>query len=1170
MEPAPPARPAPEAKPAAEPPARLAPAAPAAPSPPPKVPPAAPVASKPAAAVLPDTVAPAITVESPSGTGRFGAALVVRGRVSDSGAGSAPGSVRSLFYQVVGSAELLGDVQFDGGGRFAIEIPAAGLAGAQKVTLVAFDAAGNSSQRTLLFEPEEVAPARSAAAPKAEVAVRTAAAVPPPAPTAPAEAAQEAPPPASRPRGDGPLVSLQEPEGGVFYGARLTLEGAVADSAEAGESAADIARLRYEISGEPPLAGDIAYDVWGGFLLNLDTGRLTGTRTLGVLARDNYGRTAERRLTIHDGRLPPRLSLRFPGQDSQYGARLLVSGRVEDPYAGLRPAGGIESVTLEILSAEYRADSRPTRLRLNPGPEGAFETVLLTGEWAGPQSLTVSARGWNKTQADLSVRLLPGGSDIPSFAVVSGDGQAMLSWEPVPLASAYSVFYREGSGGEAGAAGWQRVDRAQSPCNLRGLVNGRLYSFRLLALSSEAPELSSADVPGIPLAPQTLQPTVTGEYQQIRLAWRQIPGASAYEIWRKDGEGGAFRLQSDSTESVYVDRDVRYGTTYHYRIRPDGVGSLSAPGSGRTAALPVRKAELAATIPLATARGIALGWSYAWVAAGGDGLRIYDIHDPASPQLVATLATHDARAVAIQADRVYIADGEHGLQIADASEPLRPALLGSRTTEEACDVVVRGNYAYVADGARGLRVIDVSDPRRPERVASYDCPDARAVAAAGQRVLVADRRAGLFILDVSLPEKPVLLGSLATEQAQDLAVEGDLAFVADGPKGLKIIDVENPAAPRLLGSYDTTDARGIAVRGHYAFLADGQGGLRILDVSDPRRPVQFEMEEVRGAAAVAVQEDHVFLAHQAGLSVLRVLLTGSSFEIGSVDVGGKAFALSVSGDLAFVAGHEAGVAVVDISDTAALDGRKPLARWRGGYIEAIAATGGLVLAADQGQGLVVLRAPRVGGSSAWEPLAVVQLAGRATGIAANGRYGYVTVDGLGLEIFDLEDSRSPRLVGSFAAPSLRDVCVRGKLAYVAGDRWGLGIVDLSEPTLPVLKSRLEGCAARKVVVQGERLYAVTAGGVVGFDVSGPGAPRELFFYDTPQAEDLEVRDSYLYVAEGYRGLKVIDCGSPGGPRAVSACDGLYAVDVAVRGEYALIVDSVSLKAVQVLVPEWLR
>ncbi len=1026
--------------------------------------------------------------------------------------------------------------------------------------------------RAVQPEPARIVPAGAPAAP-------TEVASPPPVPVAPAEAAtapvpprKEAPTAEPEASGDGPLVTLQVPEGGVFYGARLTLEGVVADSAEAGESAADIASLRYEISGEPRMAGDIAYDVWGGFLLNMDTSRLTGSRTLGVLARDKHGRSAERRLPIHDGRLPPGLSLRLPAQDSQYGARLLVSGRVEDPYAGLRPGGGIESVTLEILSAEYRAESRPTRLRLNPDPGGAFETVLLTGEWAGPQNLTVSARGWNKTRADLSLRLLPGGSAIPSFTVASGDGQVLLSWEQVPLASAYSVFYCEGSGGEAGDPGWHRLDRVQSPYNLRQLANGQRYTFRLVALSAEAPELSSAALPGIPLSAQTLQPTVTGEYQQLRLAWRAIPGAAAYEIWRKDGEDGTFRLLPGvSSESERVDRDVRYGTTYHYRIRPEGVGSLSAPGSGRTAALPVRKVELAAAIPEAGARGVALSWSYAWVAAGGDGLRIYDIHDPASPRLVATLATHDARAVAIHGDRAYIADGRHGLQIADATDPLHPALLGGRITEEACDVAVQGNYAYVADGAKGVRVIDVSDPRRPERVASFDCQDARAVAADGARVFVADRRAGLIVLDVSLPEQPVLLGSLATEDARDLSLAGNLAFVADGEKGLKIVDLADPARPRLVGTYDTTEARAVAVAGRHAYLADGAGGLRVIDVSDPPRPVQFAVEPFPAAGAVSVSEDHVFLAHREGLSVVRVLLKGDSFEVGSLDVGGKAFGLCLSGDLAFVAGHEAGVTVADVRDPASLGRQKPLARWKGGYVEALTAVGGLVLAADQDRGLVVLRVPPPSAdSSSWEPLAVVPLAGRATGVAAEGRYGYVTAERVGLEVFDLQDSRAPRLVGSFAAPSLRDVCVRGKLAYVAGEGWGLGVIDLSEPTAPVLTGRLEGCPARRVVVEGERLYAVTAEGIVVFDLSGSGLPRELFVYKTPHAENLEVRGSYLYVAEGYRGLKVVDAGRPGSLRVVSACDSLYAVDAAVRGEYALVVDSVSLKAVQVLVPEWLR
>ena len=53
------------------------------------------------------------------------------------------------------------------------------------------------------------------------------------------------------------------------------------------------------------LALALVFALAGGFLLNLDTGRLTGSRTLRVVARDRHGRTVERRLSLHDGRLPP-------------------------------------------------------------------------------------------------------------------------------------------------------------------------------------------------------------------------------------------------------------------------------------------------------------------------------------------------------------------------------------------------------------------------------------------------------------------------------------------------------------------------------------------------------------------------------------------------------------------------------------------------------------------------------------------------------------------------------------------------------------------------------------------------------------------------------------------------------------------------------------------------
>jgi hypothetical protein len=88
----------------------------------------------------------------------------------------------------------------------------------------------------------------------------------------------------------------------------------------------------------------------------------------------------------------------------------------------------------------------------------------------------------------------------------------------------------------------------------------------------------------------------------------------------------------------------------------------------------------AASMPLADARSLYVARSYAFVAAGKNGLVVVDVETPTEPRI----------------DQVYTAGGE----INDA----RDVKLGITYTSQ---------FAYVADGHNGLRVIQLTSPETP-------------------------------------------------------------------------------------------------------------------------------------------------------------------------------------------------------------------------------------------------------------------------------------------------------------------------------------------------------------------------------------------------------------------------------------------------------------------------
>jgi len=278
-----------------------------------------------------------------------------------------------------------------------------------------------------------------------------------------------------------------------------------------------------------------------------------------------------------------------------------------------------------------------------------------------------------------------------------------------------------------------------------------------------------------------------------------------------------------------------------------------------------------------------------------------------------------AQAVVVTNGLAYAAAGGDGLAILDVSNPATPAQLGSYETEgPAEDVAILGDRAFAAVDYVGLVILDVSDPANPVRLGGYDTQVGGytgGVAVSGNLAFVAGEDAGLVIVDVSDPANPVRLGGYDAYAAWDVVLSGDRAFVAEG-SGLVILDVSDPANPVRLGSYDSKGfAYGVAVSGDRAFVADRNGGLVILDVSDPTRPVRLGGYDTEGLTwHVAVSGDRAFVADgSAGLVILDVSDPANLVRIGGYDSMHFALNITVLGDLAFVAGSTPGLTVLALS-----------------------------------------------------------------------------------------------------------------------------------------------------------------------------------------------------------------------------------------------------------------
>jgi hypothetical protein len=146
-----------------------------------------------------------------------------------------------------------------------------------------------------------------------------------------------------------------------------------------------------------------------------------------------------------------------------------------------------------------------------------------------------------------------------------------------------------------------------------------------------------------------------------------------------------------------------------------------------------------ATVALQDARASALQFRYLFVT-DATGLRVIDVTDPAAPVLdEALVPIGDAHRIYVARTYAYVAAGQQGLAIIDVWKPREPKLVeffssGGELNDTRDVIVATTNaslFAYVADGVNGIRVLQLTSPEsqpgfygfspapRPQLIASY-------------------------------------------------------------------------------------------------------------------------------------------------------------------------------------------------------------------------------------------------------------------------------------------------------------------------------------------------------------------------------------------------------------------------------------------------------------------
>ncbi|HET7797356.1 MAG TPA: hypothetical protein VFK72_05705, partial [Nevskia sp.] len=151
--------------------------------------------------------------------------------------------------------------------------------------------------------------------------------------------------------------------------------------------------------------------------------------------------------------------------------------------------------------------------------------------------------------------------------------------------------------------------------------------------------------------------------------------------------------------------------------------------------------RIESVVPVTGLRSTALQFRYLF-AVTERGLETFDVTEPARPVAVsgALITLRDGHRVYLARTFAYVAAGSEGLVIVDIENPEKPKLYqrfdGDGRINDARDVVVGSTnaslFAYVADGRNGLQVVQLTAPDTQPKFYGYS-PDPKPHWIAGHR-----------------------------------------------------------------------------------------------------------------------------------------------------------------------------------------------------------------------------------------------------------------------------------------------------------------------------------------------------------------------------------------------------------------------------------------------------
>ncbi len=836
----------------------------------------------------------------------------------------------------------------------------------------------------------------------------------------------------------------------------------------------------------------------------------------------------EEMLTEAKDSVAPAVSIDTPDNNSVFNQNVEVSGTVSD-----------EGGEISTLSFEIRDSLRSLKTESIPLNEisgtGEFSFTFSTTDYNSDIIIIVTTADWNGNSNSANISLEYPGSPVSSFSVVPGNKDVKISWEAVPSADKYTIYYTD-NGFPSENYGEIPVVLTESyssgnPFVLTGLTNGNSYTFLLKAENTSSTSQWASDYcEAIPLSSLSLTPQVRSDTEAVYLNWFEIDPDQSVQVWRATGTGEYLNISGNYFENSYTDTYVSPGVEYSYKIIP------SLPGSVESEAVtvelfPFNSSDFMKT-PISTkaisgaATSIILENSNTFLGAGTDGVYKVDVSTSVSPGTPVNYFRTgcEIRSFDIEGDFLYAADYGEGLEIwnvGGSTASVRDTYVPASNGNRIADVLWDNDFLYVAlpsnylmSGSGVIEKLDVADEWNILLDDTYTKTGSIA-----DYLNLEMHSSGSYIfatyfddsyskgIDIIYTDNMTNVGTLP--DVVDVAVQENFFYVIDGT-GLIIYEFSGAGATTSFTKRGSCNTNGttkrITVNGVNAYVTvDNESGMQIINISNPDLPVLTDFYDMDNVSGVAAEDNYVYISDYSAEGGLTILQLSDFFSLTNKSnnpvTASKVGTAAVNDNYAFVANssndkENRTMYVYDISNP-----ESPV---------------------------------QISSFDTEEQIKEI----RIYGSHAYMSFSNTVSDHYGLEIIDISNPApgwTPESRIFNVDNEVLGLDVAGGYAYLANRDYGLTIVDISDPietnwqpefTRIDTTGKINYCR-----VDGDRLILFIQGyGIQIMDISDPLNAEFLGIYSMSNSTPvyMDVLGGYAYVGDQVNKLCIIDLSEPAG------------------------------------------